>query len=180
LTGRWWLVLILAFAAALLQFYTRAIPGVGYRIKELPYLKSLLVPAVIAGVLVVWPCLEIGRSIRSKECLVLLWCLLILTINSLVLDYRDVTGDAAFGTGTIPVLLGRRKTIYLLLALVAALAGMSTWLASAGLTGPSTPAVLASGSAGLLLALVSQLRPMTISVLADLFLMLPAVVQFFA
>ena len=129
--------------------------------------------------LVVWPCLEIGRSFRLKECLVLLWCLLVLTINSLVFDYRDVAGDAAAGTGTIPVRLGRRNTIYLLAVLVAALAGVSGWLASAGLTGPSMPAVLASGGAGLLLALVSQLRPMTISVLADLFLMLPAVVQFF-
>src|SRR5208337_3922249 len=180
LTGRWWLVVILAVAAALLQFYTRAIPGVGYRIKDLPYLKSLLVPGVIAGVLVVWPCLEIGRSFRLKECLVLFWCLLVLTINSLVFDYRDVAGDAAAGTGTIPVRLGRRNTIYLLLVLVAALAGVSSCLASAGLTSPSTPAVLTSGSAGLLLALVSQLRPMTISVLADLFLMIPAVVQFFA
>lgn len=180
LTGRWWLIATLAVAAALLQFYTRAIPGVGYRIKDLPYLKSLLVPSVIAGILVVWPCLEIGRKFRLKECLVLLWCLLVLTINSLVFDYRDIAGDAAAGTGTIPVRLGRRNTIYLLLVLVAALAGLSGRLASAGLTGPSMPAVLASGSAGLLLALVRQLRPMTISVLADLFLMLPAVVEFFA
>ena len=61
-TDRWWLVIALAFAAALLQFYTRAIPGVEYRIKDLPYLKSLLVPGVITGVLVVWPCLENARS----------------------------------------------------------------------------------------------------------------------
>jgi 4-hydroxybenzoate polyprenyltransferase len=111
---------------------------------------------------------------------VLLWCLLVLTINSLVFDYRDIPGDAAAGTGTIPVRLGRRNTIYLLLVLVAALAAVGGRLASAGLTAPSMPAVLASGSAGLLLALVRRLRPMTISVLADLFLMLPAVVQFFA
>jgi hypothetical protein len=45
---------------------------------------------------------------------------------------------------------------------------------------PSTPAMLIIGSAGLLLAVFGQFRPMTISVLADLFLMLPAVAQFFA
>ena len=76
----------------------------------------------------------------------LLSCLLVLTINSLVFDYRDVAGDAAAGTGTIPVrLAGRRNTMYLLGVLVAALAGVSGWLGSAGLTDPSMPAVLASG-----------------------------------
>ena len=180
LAGRGWLVLVLAFVAAILQFYTRPIPGVGHRIKDLPYLKSLLVPSIIAGVLVVWPCLEIARSFRLKECCVFLSCLLVLTINSLVFDYRDVAGDTAVGTVTIPVRLGCRNTIYLLMVLVVALAGVSWWLAASGLVSPSTPAVLASGGAGLLLAVNSQLRPMTISVLADLFLMLPAVVQFLA
>jgi hypothetical protein len=180
LSGRWWLVLALAFAAAALQFYSRPIPGVGYRIKDLPYLKSLVVPGIIAGVLVVWPCLENARSLRLKECFVFLSCLLVLTINSLVFDYRDIAGDAAFGTGTLPVHLGRRNTIYLLLVLVVALAGVSWWLAGNRLVSPSTPAMLIIGSAGLLLAVFGQFRPMTISVLADLFLMLPAVAQFFA
>ncbi len=180
LTGRRWLVLVLAFVAALLQFYTRPIPGVGHRIKDIPYLKSLLVPSIIAGVLVVWPCLEIARSFRLKECFVFLSCLLVLTINSLVFDYRDGAGDTAVGSVTIPVRLGCRNTIYVLMVLVVALAGVSWWLAASGLVSPSTPAVLASGGAGLLLAVVSQLRPMTISVLADLFLTLPAVVQFLA
>jgi hypothetical protein len=37
LTGRWWLVFALAFAATLLQFYSRPIPGIGRLIKDLPY-----------------------------------------------------------------------------------------------------------------------------------------------
>ena len=65
---------------------------------------------------------------------------------------------SAAGTGTIPVRLGRRNTIYLLLVLMAALAAVGGRLASAGLTAPSMPAVVASGSAGLLLALVHQVR----------------------
>ena len=116
LTGRWWLVLALGLAVVLLQFYSRPIPGTCHRIKDLPYIKSLSVPGLIAGALVLWPCLENGGPLRTKECFVFLWCLLVLTINGLVFDYRDIAGDAAFGTRTLPVQLGRRNTIYLLLA----------------------------------------------------------------
>jgi hypothetical protein len=79
LTSRWWLVLALAFAAAILQFYSRPVPGVGLRLKDLPYVKSFLPPGVIAGILVVWPCVANGRSFRLKECLVFVLCLLVLT-----------------------------------------------------------------------------------------------------
>jgi 4-hydroxybenzoate polyprenyltransferase len=180
LTGRWWLVFVLGFVVALLQFYSRPIPGTGRRIKDLPYLKSLSVPGLIAGALVIWPCLENGRSFRVKECLVFLLCLLVLTINGLVFDYRDITGDAAFGTRTVPVRLGRKNTIYLLAALVAAVTGVSWWLAGNGLVIPSTPSALFGGGIILLLVVRGRFRPMTISVFADLFLMLPAVMQLFA
>ena len=143
LTDRWWLVLALAFAVTLLQFYSRPILQAGFRLKDLPYIKSLLPPAVVAGILVVWPCVENGRSFRLKECLVFVWWLLMLTINSLVFDYRDIDGDAAFGTRTIPVGLGRRNTIYLLIGLAVTLVGVSAWLASRGFVSPVMPAAIA-------------------------------------
>ncbi len=99
LTGRW-----------CLQFYSRPVPGLGLRLKDLPYVKSFLPTGVIAGILVVWPCVENGRGFRLKECLVLVWCLLLLIINGLVFDYRDIEGDSAAGTETIPVRLGRQKS----------------------------------------------------------------------
>jgi 4-hydroxybenzoate polyprenyltransferase len=180
LTGRWSLVLALGFVVALLQFYSRPMPGLRRRIKDLPYLKSLAVPGLIAGALVIWPCLENGRSFRAKECFVFLLCLLVLTINSLVFDYRDIAGDAAFGTRTLPIRLGRTNTIYLLLALVVALVGVSSWLAGNAWVSPLMPAALFSGSIGLLFVVFGRFRPMTISLFADLFLMLPAVAQFFS
>jgi 4-hydroxybenzoate polyprenyltransferase len=179
LTGRWWLVLVLGFVLAFLQFYSRPIPGTGHRIKDLPYLKTLSVPGLIAGALVLWPCFENARSFRVKECFVFLLCLLVLSINSLVFDYRDIQGDAAFGTRTLPVCLGRTNTIYLLLALFAAVAFVSWWLAGNGLVSPLMPAALLSGGIVLLLVVLGRFRPMTISVFADLFLMFPAVVQLF-
>jgi hypothetical protein len=97
LTGRWWLVLGLAAAVTLLQFYSRPVPGLRFRLKDLPYVKSFLPPGIIAAILVVWPCVENGRSFRLKECLVFVWCLLVLLINSLAFDYRDIDGDSALG-----------------------------------------------------------------------------------
>jgi 4-hydroxybenzoate polyprenyltransferase len=180
LTGRWWLVLALALVATVLQFYSRPVPGVGFRLKDLPYVKSFLPAGVIAGILVVWPCAENGRSFRLKECLVFVWCLLVLTINSLVFDYRDIDGDSAIGMQTIPVQLGRRNTIYLLIGLAAALVGVSVWLVTRGFVSPLLPAALAGGSVGLFFAAISRTCPMTISVLADLFLVVPAVVEIVA
>jgi 4-hydroxybenzoate polyprenyltransferase len=178
--GRWWLVLLLGFVLALLQFYSRPIPGISRRIKDLPYLKSLSVPGLIAGTLVVWPCLENSRNFRLKECFVFLLCLLVFTVNGLVFDYRDITGDAAFDMRTVPVCLGRKKTIYLLAVLVTAVAGVSWWLADNRLVSPLTPGALFGGGIILLLVVRGRFRPMTISVFADLFLMLPAVMQFFS
>jgi len=178
LTGRWWLVLLLGFVLALLQFYSRPIPGIRRRIKDLPYLKSLSVPGLIAGALVVWPCLENGRPLRTNECFVFLWCLLVLAINSLVFDYRDIPGDAVFGTRTLPVELGRRNTICLLLGLMMATVGVSGWLAANALVSAATPVAMIGGCAGFFLLILGQFRPMTISVFADLFLMLPALAQF--
>jgi 4-hydroxybenzoate polyprenyltransferase len=180
LTGRWWLVLALALAATVLQFYSRPVRGMGFRLKDLPYVKSLLPPTVIAGILVVWPCLENGRSFRLKECVIFVWCLVVLTINSLVFDYRDIEGDTTAGTQTIPVRLGRRNTIYLLIGLTVALVGLSAWLSTRGLVNQLMPATLAGASTGLVLVLVRRPGPMAISVLADLLLVVPAVVEIFA
>ena len=115
--------------------------------------------------MVVWPCVENGRSFRLNEYLVLLW----LTINSLVFDYRDIEGNSFVETQPIPDRLGLRNTIYLLIGLTAALVGVSAWLETRGFVNPLMPAILAGASAGVLLALVRRPCPMTISVLADLF-----------
>jgi 4-hydroxybenzoate polyprenyltransferase len=179
LTSRWWLVLAEISIVGLLYFYSRPIPRLGFRLKDIPYIKSLIAPGLIAGILVVWPCVENGRSFRWKESVIFVWCLLALTINSLVFDYRDIEGDTMVGTRTIPLRLGRRNTVLLLLILTTAWIAVSGWLEGRGLVRPLMPAVLTGGSAGLLFALTTPLSPITISMLADLVLILPAAVQFF-
>jgi 4-hydroxybenzoate polyprenyltransferase len=175
LTRRFWLLLPLAVAAGLLCFYSRPIPGAGFRLKDLPYLKSLLAPTAIAIVLVPWPALESGNVPRQREWLVFSWIFLILTINALIFDYRDIVGDRLNGTKTIPAVLGHRRTRGLLMFLSAALVFVSIALSWLRLAGPFMPGTLTFGCAVLLWSLRRRARPALLSLLADSLLFLPAI-----
>jgi 4-hydroxybenzoate polyprenyltransferase len=175
LTGRFWLLFPLAGAAGLLCFYSRPIPGAGFRLKDLPYLKSLIAPAAIAIVLVPWPALESGNVPRQREWLVFSWIFLILTINALIFDYRDIVGDRLNGTKTIPAGLGYRRTRGLLMLLSAALVFVSIALSWLRLAGPFMPGTLTFGCAVLLWSLRRPARPALLSLLADSLLFLPAI-----
>jgi 4-hydroxybenzoate polyprenyltransferase len=179
LIGRPWLLFPLALAFGVLCFYSRPVPGAGFRLKDLPFLKSLLAPTVIASVLVLWPPLESGNGLQQKVWLVFFWIFLILTINALVFDYRDIAGDRLAGTKTIPVLLGHRRTRGLLLLLAVALMVMSIALCRLRLAGPLVPIVLTLGSAVLLRSLRWRINPALLSLLADMLLFLPAIGEFF-
>jgi 4-hydroxybenzoate polyprenyltransferase len=175
-TRRLWLLLPLVVAAGMLSFYSRPIPGARFRLKDLPYLKSLLAPAAIAIVLVPWPALEAGNALRQKEWLIFAWIFLILTINALIFDYRDIVGDRLIGTKTIPSLLGHRRTRGLLMFLSMALVCVSIALSGLGLVGPVMPLVLTFGCAVLLCSLRWwRMRPAVLSLLADSLLFLPAI-----
>jgi 4-hydroxybenzoate polyprenyltransferase len=174
-TERFWLLAPLIVAFGILCFYSRPIPGTHFRFKDLPYLKSLLVPAAIAVVLVLWPALESGNLSRQKEWLVFFWIFLILTINALVFDYRDIAGDRVTGTKTIPLLLGQRGTRGLLVLLAGAAVFLSIALCWLRLAGPFMPVVLTLGCAVLLRSLRERIHPALLSVLADFLLFLPAV-----
>ncbi len=179
LTGRFWLLFPLALVFGILCFYSRPIPRAGFRLKDLPYLKSLLAPAVIAVVLVLWPVLESGHDLRGKVWLVFVWIFLILTINALVYDYRDIEGDRSTGTRTIPLLLGQRRTRGLLIVLTAVLVLISMVLCRLGLAGPLMPALLTLGPILLLHSLRYRPHPALISLIADVFLFLPAIAEMF-
>src|SRR5260370_34855536 len=63
LTGRWWLIPPLALVIAILQFYSRPLPYIRKRLKDLPVLKTFLSPLLIAAVLVFCPVLERRRKL---------------------------------------------------------------------------------------------------------------------
>jgi hypothetical protein len=177
-TGRLWLVLPLAVALSVFHFYSRPIPSTDFRLKNLSYAKSLIAPGVIAVVLVLWPVLETGRVLRQKDWLVFIWIFLVLTMNSLVFDYRDIIGDRVTGTKTIPTLLGHQRTRGLLALVAGALVCTTIALSWLGLAGALMPGALLIGCIGLLLSLRFRMQPALLSLLADLLLLLPAVVEF--
>jgi UbiA prenyltransferase family len=177
-TGRCWLLVPIAAALGAFYFYSRPIPSTHFRLKNLSYIKSLLAPGVIAFILVLWPVLEIGRALRQKEWLVFFWIFLVLTINSLVFDYRDIFGDRLIGTKTIPTLLGHKGTRGLLVLFAAALVITTMALSWLGLAGMLMPVALTIGSIVLLLSLRAPVQPVLLSLFADLLLLLPAIVEF--
>jgi 4-hydroxybenzoate polyprenyltransferase len=97
----------------------------------------------------------------------------------LVYDYRDIEGDRLTGTLTIPLLLGQRRTLGLLIALAATLVLVSIMLCRLGLAGPLMPVLLTLGPTILLYSLRCRLHPALTSLIADMLLFLPAVAELF-
>jgi 4-hydroxybenzoate polyprenyltransferase len=176
-TGRLWLLIPLATALSVFHFYSRPIPSTDFRLKNLSYVKSLIAPGVIAVVLVIWPVLESGRALRQKEWLIFFWIFLVLAMNSLVFDYRDIIGDRLTGTKTIPTLLGHKRTRGLLNLLAGTLVWTTVALSLPGPAGGLMPGALLLGCIVLLVSLRLQMSPLQLSLLADLLLLLPAIVE---
>jgi 4-hydroxybenzoate polyprenyltransferase len=173
-TGRWWLIAPIVLAIAALQFYSRPVPLVRKRLKDLPVLKTFIAPSLIAAVLVLWPVLELGRSLGAREILVFFWCFIILSVNSISFDLRDIQGDLRNGTRTVPVLLGANWSTVLLAALALLAIVMSPLLGLRGAANVLVPCSLLLGAGSILLALFFHVRPITLSFVADLFFCLPA------
>jgi 1,4-dihydroxy-2-naphthoate octaprenyltransferase len=174
LTGRWWLIPLLGLVIAALQFYSRPFPYVRKRMKDLPVLKTFIAPVLIATVLVFWPVLELRRSLGLREILIFFWCLIILSVNSLSFDLRDIKGDLRTGTRTAAVLLGTHWSVVLLGALALLAVLTSLIVGFHGAADVLVPSSLVMGAALIFWAFFSRVQPMTLSFVADLFFFLPA------
>jgi 4-hydroxybenzoate polyprenyltransferase len=173
-TGRWWLIPPIGLAIAALQFYSRPVPFVRKRLKDLPVLKTFIAPLLIAAVLVLWPVLELRRSLGPREMLAFLWCFIILSVNSISFDLRDIEGDLRSRTRTLPVLLGTNRSAILLGALSLLATLMSPLLGLRGVANVLLPCSLLVGGGLILVAVFSRVHPMTLSFVADLLFCLPA------
>jgi 4-hydroxybenzoate polyprenyltransferase len=171
LSGQSLLLPGLLAATAGFQFYSRPLPGSSTRLKDLPGIKSFFVPAFIATILVIWPILQSGEAFSWLDLIIFTWCFLVLGINSLVFDLRDVAGDRLHGTPTIPARLGGRLTSLLLLALGASMVLLS------GLPGDLSRTLaiaLAGVHLAIMVAIQCRAKPIMLSFLADLLLLTPA------
>jgi 4-hydroxybenzoate polyprenyltransferase len=156
------------------QFYSRPLPGLRIRLKDLPGIKSFFVPAFIATILVIWPILEAGKRLSWFDLVIFAWCFLVLGINSLVFDLRDIAGDRLHGTPTIPVRLGGKWTNFLLAALGASMVLLSGRLGLPGDLSRTLPLALACVHIAVMVAIRCRAKPILLSFLADLLLLTPA------
>jgi hypothetical protein len=157
-----------------LSVYSRPFPGSSLRLKDLPGIKSFFVPAFIATILVVWPILQTGERFSWLDLTIFTWCFLVLGINSLVFDLRDIAGDRLHGTPTIPARLGGRLTGLLLLALGASMVFLSECLGLPGDLRRTLSLALAGVHVAIMVAIICRAKPILLSFLADLLLLTPA------
>lgn len=112
-----------------LVYGSKLLPGVP-RFKDIPVMKNLFVALTWAICVTLLPIAHIGQRPETPIVIMVFGFLLTRSfVNTVLYDIRDVDGDRAQGVRTIPVLLGTKKTLIILLALNSALL---PWLFFAG------------------------------------------------
>jgi 4-hydroxy-3-methylbut-2-enyl diphosphate reductase len=93
------------------------------RLKDIPTSKTLFVPLAWAVITLVLPALSSASAvpwwqISALSCMTFL----IVFVRSALLDIRDIQGDRLVGKETIPIVLGTKRTLQLLVGATAILA----------------------------------------------------------
>ncbi|HUS76711.1 MAG TPA: UbiA family prenyltransferase [Methanothrix sp.] len=98
---------------------SRLLPGLP-RLKDIPIMKNLVVAVSWAVTTTLLPAGHIFNE-KSIIALVLYFMLAKAFVNTVLYDIRDVAGDKENGIRTMPVIFGKKKTIFVLLAINATL-----------------------------------------------------------
>ncbi|MFB3763813.1 MAG: UbiA family prenyltransferase [Methanotrichaceae archaeon] len=101
---------------ASLAYSYQIIPGVP-RFKDIPLMKNIFNAFSWAVVCVILPAIYLASNMEKTFAMVFYFILLKIYINAVLFDVRDIEGDKETGAKTLPVLIGARKTIIILLAL---------------------------------------------------------------
>jgi len=116
-TGNGWLLLLTGLALPLSLSYS--FPLLGARVKDVPVLKTLFAPLVVLAAVLIPPVLLQGLAVDPALLLAAGWSWALLMFNMVLCDLRDIEGDRATGTRSLPVVLGETGTQGLLWALIA-------------------------------------------------------------
>jgi 4-hydroxybenzoate polyprenyltransferase len=133
--GNGGLLLLTGLAVPLSLSYS--FPLLGPRLKDVPVVKTLFAPLVVLTAVLAPPILLQGLAINPGLMLAAGWSWTLLMFNMVLCDLRDIDGDRAAGTKSLPVLLGERGTQGLLWGLIgggALCAVMHAWPILAGAT----------------------------------------------
>ncbi|MCJ7443164.1 MAG: UbiA family prenyltransferase [Methanotrichaceae archaeon] len=91
---------------------SKPLPGIP-RLKEVPFMKNILVAFIWALVTVLLP--GIQNATFSVIAFIFYFIFIKCFINTVIYDIRDIDGDRRCGIKTIPILLGNRYTIAVLI-----------------------------------------------------------------
>jgi 4-hydroxybenzoate polyprenyltransferase len=139
LRGDWLLLALTVSGAVVCANYS--LSPFGFRLKDIPLLKTFLAPSIVIMSFAVPPLLQGGfEASRSRVAIAFLWLWLFLTFNMILCDLRDIAGDSLAGTKSLPVILGRTRTLLALRLLLCFTLGIGL---TAGMTASSPTTVTA-------------------------------------
>ncbi|SNQ60966.1 UbiA prenyltransferase [Candidatus Methanoperedens nitroreducens] len=81
------------------------------RLKEIPFVKNLVVAFAWALTPALLPVYSVSFSMNAMTLIIIIFFFTLVFINSVVFDMRDTEGDTSSGVKTIPVIIGLPKTI---------------------------------------------------------------------
>jgi (E)-4-hydroxy-3-methyl-but-2-enyl pyrophosphate reductase len=125
----WWPLGLITVMSVLGLLYTApllpgfVVRGFGFqRLKDIPGSKTFSASLAWAFVVAVLPAVALEGALLWGTVLAFMYTLCLVFVRCSLFDILDVQGDLIVGKETIPILLGERKTIQLLVRIVAGLA----------------------------------------------------------
>ncbi len=112
------------------------------RIKDIPGSKTLLIAMAWGTVTAVLPPIALGRPLGATEVFAPAWAAGLVFVRTAFFDILDMQGDRLVGKETIPTLLGEKRSLKLLKAILALLVLAPAAFCLAG-PGPAWGAILA-------------------------------------
>ncbi|MFO7555391.1 MAG: 4-hydroxy-3-methylbut-2-enyl diphosphate reductase [Desulfobacterales bacterium] len=89
------------------------------RIRDIPGSKTVLITMAWGIVTSVLPPVSMSENIHLSTVIIFLWSMTVVFIRTAFFDILDMQGDRIVGKETIPILLGEKRSLYLLKTILA-------------------------------------------------------------
>ena len=128
MAGDWITLLLTAGGGAVCLGYS--VPFLGFRLKDVPLLKTFFAPTLVTAAFFILPLPRHGMPPRLPYYLLAAaWTWVFLLFNMTLCDLRDLEGDRRMRTRSLPVVIGPEWTRRMLGALLAALLALTFFTA---------------------------------------------------
>jgi 4-hydroxybenzoate polyprenyltransferase len=135
-----------------------SVPVRGFRLKDVPLLKTFFAPTLVIAAVFGLPLLHEPWRIGAFTPVLILWAWLPLFCNMILCDLRDVPGDQRCGVISVPSRLGNTRTRQLLWALTGATLALGGVLAFGSTVRAGLWMRLTFGTTGYLAGLIVAVR----------------------